>query len=114
MNFQEKSERLIAMQTLCVQVEKDCEVIENFAAFLQEARKRQQELATFYEEEWMDLVYDGDINPHPDADALNETLIAHIPEGHYSIMGEDTIWNALVAHRFALLELLKTLVPMID
>jgi hypothetical protein len=114
MNFQEKSERLIAMQKLCLQVEQDCEAMDKCLTFLEEARKRQQELSSFYEEEWTNLVYDDDINPSADADVLSEVLYEYIPEGHYSIMSEDTIWNALVDHRESLLNLLKTIVPMID
>jgi hypothetical protein len=114
MESNKQLKRLIAMQALCVQVEQDNEKIYALSEFLEEARKRQTELQDFYQDEWHDFLFDKDGEEKKDAEALGEALCKYIPEGHYSILGEDTIWNTIVDHRDALLKLLKTIVPMID
>jgi len=106
--------RLIAMQNLCVQVEQDNEKINAFTRFLVEASQRQTELLDFYQDEWLDFLFDKEGEEKEDVQALGAALSKYIPAGHYSILGEDTIWDTIVDHRDALLQLLKTMVPMID
>ena len=102
-------EKLIEMQTLCHQVEEDANKISEFITFIQEANKRRKMLADFYQNGWMFYFEDEE-----NQDKWDKALEAHIVKGSYSILGEDTIWDALFDGRMEILELLKTIVPMID
>ncbi len=102
------------MQALCVQVELDNQKIEDFKAFLMTARSRHDQLLAFYHTEWAELLYDENGDTREGMDEILKEHLKHIPDGHYSITDQDTIWDALSDHRLSLLDLLKTLTPMID
>lgn len=102
------------MQDLCVQIEQDNQKIEDFKAFLMEARSRHDQLLGFYHAEWAELLYDENGDTRQRIEEILKQHLQHIPEGHYSITDQDTIWDALSDHRYMLLDLLKTLTPMID
>jgi len=115
MENKELLNKLRAMQTLYARIDQDNKVIEDFTKFLIESKERCDTLSEFYENEWQDVVEEDDSRVEKGFPSLGiEVYKSSEPNGKYSILGEDTIWNTLVEHRYALLDLLKTLVPMID
>ncbi len=114
MNSKEILNQINAMQDLCIQVEQDNQKMDEIKSFLLEARERHEALFNFYHEAWQDLLYDENGDTKAGLDEILKEHLKHIPEGHYSITNQDTLWDALSDHRLSLLELLKTLAPMID
>ena len=102
-------EKLIEMQALCHQVEADANKISEFIIFLQEADERRKGLADFLQEDWM-FYYEDEENK----EAWDKELEKHVAEDSFSILDEDTIWDALMDERQETLELLKTIVPLIE
>ena len=102
-------DRLIEMQALCHLVEEDANKISDFIAFIQETEARKQKLAEFYQSEWM-FYYEDEKNK----EAWNKELEKHVAEDSFSILDEDTIWDALMDERLETIELLKTIVSTID
>ena len=102
-------DRLIEMQALCHLVEEDANKISDFIAFIQEAEARKQKLADFYQSEWM-FYYEDEKNK----EAWDKELEKHIAEDSFSILDEDTIWDALQDERLEIVELLKTIAGMIE
>lgn len=115
MENKELLNKLRAMQTLYARIDQDNKAIEAFTQFLIESKQRCDALSEFYENEWQDAVEEDDSRVEKGLPSLGiEAYESSAPNGKYSILGEDTIWNALVDHRESLLKLLKTIVPMID
>jgi hypothetical protein len=114
MKPEETLKKINAMQDLCVQVEQDNQKIEEIASFLQEARTRHETLYRFYQEEWSELLYDENGDTKEVINTILKEHLKHIPQGHYSITNQDTLWDALNDHRLGLIDLLKTLVEIID
>jgi CMP-N-acetylneuraminic acid synthetase len=102
-------DRLIEMQALCHLVEEDANKIGDFIAFIQEAEARKQKLADFYQSEWM-FYYEDEKNK----EAWDKELEKHVAEDSFSILDEDTIWDALQDERLEIVELLKTIAGMIE
>lgn len=102
-------DRLIEMQALCHQVEADADKISEFIVFIEEAQARKEKLAEFYQSEWM-FYYEDEKNK----EAWNKELEKHVAEDSFSILDEDTIWDALMDERLETIELLKTIVSTID
>lgn len=102
-------EKLIEMQKLCHQVEADANKISDFIVFLQEAYERRNVLGEFLQSEWM-FYHEDDKN----IEAWSKELEKHIAEDSFSILDEDTIWDALMDERLETIELLKTIVSTID
>lgn len=115
MENKELLNKLRAMQTLYARIDQDNKAIEAFTQFLIESKQRCDALSEFYENEWLDVVGEDERRVEKGLPSLGiEAYESSAPNGKYSILGEDTIWNALVDHRESLLKLLKTIVPMID
>lgn len=114
MKPEEILKKINAMQDLCIQVEQDNQKMNEINSFLFKARERHETLLHFYQEEWLDLLYDENGDTREEINELLKEHLNQIPEGHYSITNQDTLWDALSNHRLSLLELLKTLAPMID
>jgi hypothetical protein len=102
-------EKLIEMQALCHEVEADVNKISDFIAFIQDAQARKQKLAEFYQSEWM-FYYEDEKNK----EAWDKELEKHVAEDSFSILDEDTIWDALQDGRLETIELLKTIAGMIE
>jgi len=115
MENKELLNKLRAMQTLYAQIDQDNKAIEAFTQFLIESKQRCDALSEFYENEWLDVVEEDEWRVEKGLPSLGiEVYESSEPNGKYSILGEDTIWNTLSENRQILLELLKTLVPMIN
>lgn len=115
MENKELLNKLRAMQTLYARIDQDNKAIEDFTKFLIESKQRCDTLSEFYENEWQDVVEEDDSRVEKGFPSLGiEVYESSEPNGKYSILGEDTIWNTLSENRQILLELLKTLVPMIS
>lgn len=105
-NIKEQGKQLASLQMLCLQVEQDNAEIQAFLKQLKVAEKRRKQLTEAYHQDWQAL-----------AKLPQETLAqiqVEVPEGHYSVLAEDTIWDALETGRQARVALLKLLVKQID
>ena len=103
----EDENKLVEMQQLCNQVEQDIVKINEFKDFLLEAGARFDALAEWYDEDWLRVIDSEEIDD--EQTALVEGIV---PEGHYSILNQDTIWDALTESRDAYVQLLKTLADL--
>ena len=115
MENKELLNKLRAMQTLYARIDQDNKAIEDFTMFLIESKERCDTLSEFYENEWLDVVEEDDRRLEKGLPSLGiEVYESSEPNGKYSILGEDTIWNTLFDHHDALIALLKTVVGMIE
>ena len=99
----EQLQRLLAMQTLCERVEGTAQELE---AAVQKIAVLQQEADTlqdFYQHEWLELISDERLS---DAD---RQAVQSAATG-YSVLGQDTSWDALEQVRAVQVRLIKQLV----
>lgn len=92
------------MQTLCSELEADLTQMVAFKRYLGEVEVRHQKLSTLYESQWQRLTESEQLSA--EEQAVIESMVR---EGHYSILGQDTIWNALYDTKAQYVELLKAL-----
>lgn len=97
-------DKLARMQVLAETATEDKRKIDEFIQFLEEVSQRQDELMDLYQEDWMRLVEDENLD-----EAQEEALQALVSEGQYSVLDQDTIWNALEELSDAQVNLLKYL-----
>lgn len=88
-------EKLQRMQELCTALEDDILNAKKFAKQLKAMEKRRSELESLYHKHWQRLA-----EPRNLTAAQKETLDGMLPNGRYSILGEDTIWDTLAGVRF--------------
>ena len=96
--------KLQKMQALCADVEADNRRLEHCLRSLKAAEKRRVALQDFYERDWLRLAESPDLSA-----AQAAGLQALVAEGGYSVLGQDTIWNALSDQHALRLKLLKHL-----
>ena len=72
---------------------------------LPDIRQRMSELLSYYQNDWMLDV--EKIEQQPD---LARRIDESVTEGHYSVLGQDTIWDALEQVRAVQVRLIKQLV----
>lgn len=83
-------ERVSDMQQLYAQSLADLRMLQEVADALPAIKQRMAALDSYYQQQWAD-----------DSDALSankahlDAHYARLPKGHYSVMGEDTLWNHL-------------------
>lgn len=101
--------RLREMQTLCTQLEADVQQLAAFGKSLAAIDQRYKALATLYQAHWLRL---------SESKALSKAQCQQIEDmvakGSYSVLGQDTIWNALSDTRAEYLRLLKSLAEKIE
>lgn len=96
--------KLEEMQRLCTAVEQDIIEIENFRQFFTQAFQRLIKLSEFYDKDWLRIVDSGKLD-----EAGVQAVEKLTKEGQYSILDEDTIWDALTDSRAVYIALLKDL-----
>ena len=101
--------KLQEMQTLTTQIEADIKSLGEFKKSLNEIIDRRDQLINLYESDWMELVDSDDLD-----DAQVQTIEKMVPEGSYSILNQDTIWDALNDLRTEYIDILKQLALMLD
>ena len=97
--------KLQDMQALTAELEADIKTLASFKKYLNATAKRQEQLGQFYQEEWMELVDSEDFDEEQEA-----ALKKMVKKGHYSILDQDTIWDALNGIQDQYSSLLKALV----
>ena len=85
-----KFEKLLKMQELSTQVEDDNARLAGLLQELKDAGKRHEELHELYDRDWMELAGSPDLT-----DDQVAALERDPSNQRYSILAEDTIWNAL-------------------
>lgn len=95
---------LLDMQQLCTALEEDARQINAFADVLSAIEQRQQRLSALYQADWLRLVEETSLT-----DAQQKRLDDALSQDSYSILGQDTIWNALSDIREGYILLLKSL-----
>ncbi|MDO5687380.1 MAG: DUF4298 domain-containing protein [Neisseria sp.] len=83
-------DKLKQMQSLCAEVESDNKQLKQLLRLFKTADKRRDELQTLYENDWLHLVESEELSKEQRREL--ESLQA---KGKYSILDQDTIWNAL-------------------
>ena len=101
---QEDYEKLSKMQELTNLAIQDTRKIDEIIQYLEQVSQRQDELMDLYQEDWMRLVEDENLD-----EAQEEALQALVSDGQYSVLDQDTIWNALEELSDAQVNLLKYL-----
>ena len=101
--------KLQEMQTLTTQIEADIKSLGEFKKSLNEIIDRRDQLINLYESDWMELVDSDDLE-----DSQVQTIEKMVPEGSYSILNQDTIWDALNDLRTEYIDILKQLALMLD
>lgn len=99
---------LVEMQQLCSATENDLVELERIHQFLEERGARWKRLGELYQEEWPRLVDSEEL------DAEQTGLLAGmVPEGRYSILDQDTIWDATSELHGKLVAIMKLLVAQL-
>lgn len=98
-------EQLVLMQQLCDRVTEQTEALEPVVQAIARLNGDIQQLGAMYGQDWLrlhDALPAGSNGP--------AALLASIAPGRHSILGQDTIWNALHEARQVQLALVKRLV----
>ena len=98
-------EQLVQMQQLCDRVIEQTEALEPMVEAVANLNRDIRQLEAVYGQDWLRL---QDALPASEDDPA--ALIASIAPGRYSILSQDTIWDALYAARQVQLALVKRLV----
>ncbi len=96
------------MQRLCTDLENDVRNLSAFNEYLQSVNERYETLGSLYESDWLRLSESEKL----DAAQIRQ-VEAMVAEGGFSVLGQDTIWNALSDTRIEYVQLLKALAKMI-
>ncbi len=104
MDFQQ----LVEMQVLCDKVLDQTEALALALETAQALHQGLKQLEDFYDRDWLRIYSDERLT-----DADHAALRPHIQDGRYSILSQDTIWDALQAARQAQLSLAKLLVKQL-
>ena len=97
------------MQTLCTALEDDLRQLRKFGKFLSSVDERYRKLGALYQAHWMELSESADLN-----DNQRQQIQAMVAEGSFSVLDQDTIWNALSDTNQEYLRLLKSLAQKIQ
>lgn len=82
--------KLARMQTLCTQLEADAGTLKAFINKLKNIEATRSELTQAYQEDWLTLTESGELS-----DTQYQQLNNMVANGGYSILAQDTIWDAL-------------------
>ncbi|MGH8054799.1 MAG: DUF4298 domain-containing protein [Stenotrophomonas sp.] len=96
---------LIEMQALCDKVLDQTEALAPMLETVDTLNHDIKRLEAFYDKDWLRLHDDKQLT-----DSDHEALRPHIKDGRYSILAQDTIWDAFVTAREIQLSLTKLLV----
>lgn len=98
-------QKLVEMQALCDKIIDQTEALAPTLKTVRSLNKDLRQLEVFYDKDWLQIYSDKRLT-----DSDHETLLSYVKDGRYSILGEDTIWNAFCAAREIQLSLAKLLV----
>ncbi|MDO5626344.1 MAG: DUF4298 domain-containing protein [Pseudomonadota bacterium] len=100
--------KLTRMNDLCEQVEADNQAIAQLCKRLKKSDKTSRELLDLYEKHWLELAEPGKLS-----DEQRREIDALAKKGRYSVLAQDTVWNALSDQHALRIKLLKALVKEI-
>ncbi|MDO5674552.1 MAG: DUF4298 domain-containing protein [bacterium] len=82
--------KLLAMQDLCDRIIDQTKALAATQKAIRSLNKDLRKLESLYEKDWLSIVSDKRISGKDEA-----ALAAAVKKGRYSVLGQDTIWNAL-------------------
>ena len=82
--------KLLSMQELCERIIDQTQARAANQKVIRALNKDLRELETLYEKDWLSLVSSQQISGKDEA-----ALAAAVGKGRYSVLDQDTIWNAL-------------------
>ena len=91
------------------QLHNDIQALQELNQRLPDIRQRMSELLSYYQNDWMLDV--EKIEQQPD---LARRIDESVTEGHYSVLGQDTIWNLLDDAQRESKEMIKHLVDLLQ
>lgn len=97
-------EQLVRMQQLCDRVINQAEALEPVLEAIAGLNRDMQQLEAIYGQDWLRLQ-----DALPAGQAAPAAVLACIAPGRHSVLGQDTVWNALHAARQVQRALLKQL-----
>lgn len=101
-------ERINDMQGLHTEVARDVQAIQAMVNELPEIKKRADKLQMYYQTQWQE-----DEETITKDDSALEAHQHLVPEGEYSILGQDTLWNTFEEYADANKALLKAIVELV-
>lgn len=82
--------KLLAMQGLCDRIVDQTKALAGTDKAIRNLNKDLRELEMLYEKDWLALAGDQRLSEED-----QQALAAAVPKGRYSVLDQDTIWNAL-------------------
>ena len=82
--------KLLAMQELCDRVIEQTKALASTQKAIRSLNKDLRQLEVLYEKDWLAISSGTRINKNDE-----QALAAAAKKGGYSVLGQDTIWNAL-------------------
>ena len=82
--------KLLAMQGLCDRIIDQTKALASTDKAIRSLNKDLRELEMLYERDWLTLAGDQRLSEED-----QRALAAAVPKGRYSVLDQDTIWNAL-------------------
>lgn len=101
--------KLTDIQQRYEQLHDDIQTLQELNQRLPQIRQRMSELLSYYQNEWMIDV--EQLEQTPD---LERRLYDLASEGHYSVLGQDTIWNLLDDTQRESKAMIKNLVDLLQ
>lgn len=101
-------DRTIQVQSLHSDVVQDIQAMKTMVEALPNIKKRMDELHAYYQTQWLE-----DVETIEQDSATLAEHQAFVPEGEYSILGEDTLWHDLEAYHEESRALLRAIVELI-
>ncbi len=102
-------EKLTKIQQNYEQLQSEIQALQELNQRLPDIHKRLSELFNYYQNDWMLDIEQVETNPE-----LAKRLMERVSEGHYSILGQDTIWNLLDDTQRESKEMIKHLVDLLQ
>lgn len=91
-------------QQLCDALQDQVTELEPVLALVASIQEKQAELESFYTQRWLEICESPELT-----DEDREALMFDAEPGKYSVLGEDTIWDVLMASAETQKQLLKEL-----
>ena len=82
--------KMLAMQDLCDRIIDQSKALASEQKVIRSLNKDLRELESLYEKDWSSIASDKRIDEKDE-----QALAAAAKKGRYSVLGQDTIWNAL-------------------
>ena len=101
--------KLTEMQSLCEQLEHNLQTLQTLNQNLPKIITQMKRLRELYQSDWLEAVDELKTD-----EVAWERVYQLASEGHYSVLGEDTIWDVLTETDKESKQLLHQLVDLLD